>query len=116
MDTLEILQAKVSDTEAGAVDLLMALEEVEQYIKTYCNITSVPKALRFVHANMAADLVHARFGSSGDAIKPHEIVSIQVDDVSVQSSREARSHHIDLDDLLYNYRSQLNKFRRLVWR
>ncbi|MGI5829782.1 MAG: hypothetical protein ACOX8U_06420 [Bradymonadia bacterium] len=115
MDALEILRHKVSDTNASEFDIKLALEEAEQYIKNYCHISRVPKELRFTHANMASDLIHAQFGSQSEAIKPHEIVSIQVDDVSIHTSPDARAHKINLDDLFYDYKAQLNKFRRLRW-
>ena len=47
-------QKKVTFTDD---EILAALEEVEQVIKNYCSIPSVPDALRYTWCNMSIDLL-----------------------------------------------------------
>lgn len=111
MDTFAIIKAKVKDTDASDFDIELAMEEAALCIQNYCHIASVPRELRFTHANMAADIIRASHASSDD-IKAHEITSISVDDTRIVAQR---SHVVDLDKLTHNYTAQLNKFRRMRW-
>jgi hypothetical protein len=107
----EILIRKLDGLPFTEGQLDTALEEVEQCIKTYCNISAVPDALRFTWANMAADILRAAAGVSA-GIPANEIASIAVGDVTVTRKRSAA---LDLDDLVLSYRAQLNQFRRFAW-
>lgn len=131
MTVLEILQTKVTVSTITETQLQQALDEVEQEIKNYCNIDEVPEELNYTWANMAMDLVlyghevttavGADITASADA---SDVSSIQVGDTRIELKGNAgesarakalRSHKPNLDTLLFNYRSQLNKFRRMVW-
>lgn len=107
----EILIRKLEGQPFNDGELDTALEEVEQCIKNYCNRSSVPDALRFTWANMAADLLRATGGGSA-TIPAGEIASISVGDVTVTRKR---SGDAELGELVSSYRSQLNAFRRMRW-
>lgn len=105
----------------------IALAEVDQSIKNYCHIDCIPKELLFVRANMVIDLVRYN-----EANKPSEdgqvqadtkvgpLTSIKAGDVQYNfgdggsKSQTHNSHIGNLDEIVMNYTSQLNEFRRLV--
>lgn len=108
----EILLRKLEGKAFTEGELDVALEEVEQCIKNYCNLRSVPAALRFTWANMAAELLSQSPQSGGNTIPANEIASIAVGDVTVTRKRSSAA---ELDDLVLSYRTQLNQFRRMRW-
>lgn len=120
----------ISSEEKGLDDdqLLFLVQEVEQAILNYCNICQVPKELEFVWASMTVDsalyMIESNYAPKDpmDALDPSDLSSIKVGDVSVfvgdkyrsnERSRTLQSHNANLDDIVYNYREQLNHFRRL---
>jgi len=130
MTAAEILDVKLLALGITILDTTMLLEEVAITITNYCNILSVPDGLVFTHANMALD--YARY--QDELIKtPAQIddVNINIDSISAvkvgdtnvtlggnkgtQRSKLINSHQIYLDGLLLNYKTQLNKFRRVGW-
>lgn len=119
MNANEILQAKARGLDGATPDVQkMALEEVKVFIKNYCRISYVPTELNFVWANMAFDLLqgaYLRESTMGDAISPTEASSMTVGDMSISRGSDTINHKITLDDLLLNYKDQLNKWRRIDW-
>lgn len=132
MTVEEIVQAKINDDLIPDIDITMAVEEVEQVIKNYCNILTVPEELKYTWANMAVDLLlytkvsRADFDVSGDAetIGINDIQKIELGDTELwlgntsrtsKTSRALASHTAALDRLVMEYKSQLQKFRRMVW-
>ena len=57
MTILEIVNLKIVDATITEPEKALAVGEVEQVIKNYCNIDEVPEALNYTWANMAVDLV-----------------------------------------------------------
>lgn len=122
-------------------DWLNVIERVEQEIKLYCNIRSVPKALKYTWASMCVDYMRYWLAVSNndagnqsenpdDAVANMVQESIKVGDADVKLANRSLavtdtggrarvaalgSHQPDLDDIIFNYRAQLNKFRRMVW-
>lgn len=109
-------------------DILLALQEVEQAIKNYCSISEVPEALKYTWCNMSIDLLlynHEVNTTPDDvlnAFDPSDVSTIKVGDTSLslgdkyrnnQRSRTLQSHEADLDEIVMNYKAQLNHFRRL---
>jgi hypothetical protein len=116
MDILEIIKAKVpNDKLPNAVLLDMYIEEVRQSILTFCNRTDIPAELTFVHANMVVDLINGE-NRKAELDAQKEVTSIKEGDVQVnfggakQSSSESATQQI-----LYNYKSQLLRYRKLRW-
>lgn len=104
------------------------LKEVEQVIKNYCRIPEVPVALKYTWCNMSLDLllynheVNTMPDDVLDAFDPSDVSTIKVGDTSISlgdkyrnnaRSRTLQSHNANLDDIVTNYRAQLNQFRRL---
>lgn len=122
-------QQKVTAFAATTNDAKMALSEVEQAIKTYCCIPSVPDSLHFVWCRMAIDLINFDHETATkpedvlDAFDPSDVSTIKVGDTSIslgdkyrsnQRSRILQSHQSNLDDIVMNFRAQLNMYRR-IW-
>lgn len=131
MDVLQIVKLKEKSIQLVDSDWLLAIEEVEQAIKNYCNIDKVPEELKFVVANMVIDLVRyqkandVEAGVELDNLGAGDIASISIGDTSIklatndeaasQSTAARKSHIPDLDEIVMNNRAHLNRFRRMVW-
>lgn len=113
----DIIKAKTSGIELHDEEIDLALEEVEVAFKNYCNRHDIPDRARFLVANLAVDLLKSQHtgNSDGSDIPAGELGSITVDDVSLSFDASKRSHVINLDDILLNYREQLNQFRKMRW-
>jgi len=87
------------------------LDDVFQIIKDYCHIKEVPEALNSTVLKMAIDLY--RNQNLGEEETPlGSISSITEGDISVSYRSSANEFK---DSLLNDYKSQLNKYRKLVW-
>lgn len=132
MDILEIIDAKLSNISIPSAEKLLAIEEVELVIKNYCNINNVPEELKFTWANMTIDLLRYQHESnlsteaSGniDDINIGDVSSLKIGDTSVNLGSGSisnahniamRSHYPNLDEIIMNYKSQLQRFRKMVW-
>ena len=130
MTVLEIVQAKLGESGASLspLSLELAIAEVEQAIKNYCSISSVPNALRFTWANMAVDLLRYELASSegpneDEEVDMNGVSSIRMGDTTINLGgganssygRAINSYKANLDDIVMNHREQLHKFRRMVW-
>lgn len=121
MTALEIVFAKLH-TEDG-VPYQVAIEEVEQAIKNYCNIDKVPEELKFVVANMAVDLIRYEQAAKDalEEISPTDISSIKIGDTSINLGKSSTTDSVhsrrisNVNKVVLNYTDQLNKFRRMVW-
>ena len=131
MDYLElVLIVKQKQKKATFTDseILAALQEVEQVIKNYCLIPAIPDALRYTWCNMSIDLLlynHEANTAPDDVLEafdPSDVSTIKVGDTSISlgdkyrsnaRSRTLQSHQANLDDIVTNYKAQLNQFRRL---
>lgn len=131
MDYLELIQIiKNKRHKIVFVDseIEACLKEVEQVIKNYCRIPEIPVALKYTWCNMSLDLllynheVNTMPDDVLDAFDPSDVSTIKVGDTSIslgdkyrnnQRSRVLQSHNANLDDIVTNYRAQLNQFRRL---
>lgn len=110
------------------------IDEVRQAICNYCNIDFVPAELKYVWANMAVDYFRwvdsLAASHSAGAILPGKSVPSRVSslkegdttigfnaDTSSQFSQAGNAHAIGavLDQVVMNYRDQLNRFRKVVW-
>lgn len=114
-------------------DVLSYVREVEQFVINYCCVPEVPEALIYTVANMSIDLLgfyeirkqDAQAGSNeGDS--GLELVggvsSVKVGDTTIKvgdvggtiATNTRNSHKANLDEIVMNYLSQLNMFRR-IW-
>lgn len=133
MEPLQIITFKLSNynIQWSNENIQIVLDEVDQFIKTYCQINSIPKEINYIRANLVVDYI--RYLNANDPTKEKD-VEINVDPKvgaltyitsgavsygfasnSTGKNSIANAHTSDLDELLNNYKSQLNKFRRVVW-
>ena len=130
MTPLEILANKLTDPEITEAQRQLAIEEIGQEIRIYCNREDVPVDLRFVWANMAADLLRyeqeenrAPDEESGEADLAGKVSAISEGDTSVSfgnksvaeadRERQLGERRTMLDALILNYREQLQRHRKV---
>jgi hypothetical protein len=128
MTVNEIVRAKIKDEAITELDIQLAIDEVEEVIKNYCNIDTIPDALKFTWANMAVDLIRYQYESNiGEddvlaGIDASDVSNLKIGDtqIALQGNNSERgkilkSHRPDLDQIVMNNKQQLNRFRRMVW-
>ena len=128
-ERVAFVQKKITTFTTTEDIVIDALAEVEQSIKNYCAVATVPDALHFVWCRMAVDLLtfdHEMATNSSDvldAIDASDVSAIKIGDTSIslggkslsnQRSRVLQSHLSNLDDIVTNFRAQLNLYRR-IW-
>lgn len=116
MDVFEIVKGKLPVEKLPSDTILaMHVAEVGQTILTYLNRSDMPKELAFVHANMVVDLI------TGEERKANpegqqSVSSIKEGDVQVQfGSAKVESRERATERLLFDYSTQLNRYRKLRW-
>lgn len=110
-------------------EVILSLAEIEQTIKNYTNRAEVPLELHFVWCRMTIDLLRYDLESNTtpsdvfSSFDPADVQTINIGDTSItfgdkyrnnQRSRILQSHQAKLDDVVMNYKAQLNQFRRLL--
>ena len=128
MTILEIVNLKMMDVTITELEKELAVGEVEQVIKNYCNIDEVPEALNYTWANMVVDLIKYNYESNNsggdvlDSVDASDVSNIKIGDTQIalqggssDRSRTLKSHRPNLDQIVMNNREQLNRFRRMVW-
>lgn len=92
-------------------DLLFALEDIENIVKDHCNITEIPEGLNTTVIRMARELyMNENLGS--DTVALGSVSSISEGNTSTSFRSSASEFK---DSLLKDYKSRLNKYRKLVW-
>lgn len=113
----------------GPLEVTMYIAEVEQAIKNFCNIDTIPEGLKYVWANMVVDmaLYNIELEKGADEIilgALSNVESAKVGDTDVKLGEKSSSsertkllnaHAVNLDNIVMNYRDSLYKYRRLVW-
>ncbi|MBG9548343.1 head-tail connector protein [Cytobacillus firmus] len=111
---IEIIKSKLPNPPDDN-ELESHIEEVAQSILNYCNISEVPEALRFVHANMVVDFIKIQ-NRSNDSEGQQAVTSIKEGDVTVQfGSVKKESGEQVMENILFDYKDQLKRFRKLRW-
>lgn len=106
-----LLGIAVADTTQDA-NLLFILEDIEEIVLNYCNLSKLPAGLVHTGYRMAVDL-YRNENLGDDEAATGAVVDIEEGDTKVQFNKS-------LDDsftgtLLKNYLPQLNRYRKLVW-
>lgn len=128
MTILEIVKAKIKNEAITELDIQLAISEVEEVIKNYCNIDTIPEALKFTWANMSVDLVRYQYESNISAddvlagIDASDVSNLKIGDTQIalqgnnsERGKTLKSHRPNLDQIVMNNKQQLNRFRRMVW-
>ena len=103
---MEIINIVLTELELSEPTALIELDiaRVTQQVKNYCNLEEIPEALNFTIADMVADLQRARSGNN-----------VTVTDVDMGDTSYSFSVDDAIDNLVRDYKSNLNSFRRLRW-
>ena len=125
------IRAKYIEAAFSNDELADYVDEVHQKVLNYLNVDKLPKELYFVLVNMCVDYlryVNAQQNEDNpDAeveIGLGDISSVNIGDTSINigkgnsdslSTKDLKAHLSNLDDIIFNYREQLNMFRRMRW-
>jgi len=128
MTVNEIVRTKIKNEAITELDIQLAINEVEEVIKNYCNIDTIPEALKFTWANMSVDLVRYQYESNISAddvlvgIDAGDVSNLKIGDTQIalqgnnsERGKTLKSHRPNLDQIVMNNKQQLNRFRRMVW-
>ncbi|EGT5474328.1 TPA: phage head-tail connector protein [Clostridioides difficile] len=88
------------------------LEDVEEIVKNYCNVSVIPEGLNSTVLRMAIDMYKNESLGSED-IALGSISSISEGDTSVSYRSSASEFK---ESLLKDYKSQLNRYRKIRWK
>ena len=119
-DVLDIIRTKLTATDISTNTelILNCIDEVCEAVKIYCNIQNVPADLKYTIANMSIDLMvsMANKGLIQDAklssLSQDNIASIKDGDSEIKFKTSSTSK---MNEIVLNYKSQINKFRLLKW-
>lgn len=114
MDLVDIINAKLPiEIRPDEVTLSFYISEVECTIKNYIKRSVVPGELKFVHANMVVDLIKSTKRTEDEK---QSVSSIKEGDVQVQfGAVKKEAGERETESLIFNYKDQLKRFRRLGW-
>jgi hypothetical protein len=109
---------KLSDDSLKEI-ALEYIEEIENRILHYCNITEVPVGLKFTWVSMTMDVLRVELPSE-DAIAEtaDSGTNVKIGDTSVnQAGGKAITNmsKSSIDDVVLNYKIDLNRYRKLKW-
>lgn len=105
------------------------VDEVSQGVKNYCMIPNILMPMKYIVANICTDYILYDNELAKDInideldIDPADLSSIKIGDLNIGLGDKYRSnmrktflnaHDFDLDKLILDYKSQLNRFRR-IW-
>lgn len=105
----ELLELSGEDTSRDT-SLQFILDDVQETILNYCNLEEMPSGLINTAYRMAIDLY--RYDAPGEAAAPMRVSSISEGDTSTSFGRV--SDELE-GGILRDYKSQLNRYRKLRW-
>ncbi|OMF95133.1 hypothetical protein [Paenibacillus sp. FSL R7-0273] len=95
--------------------LIFALESIVQAIKTFCNITSIPRELDTVVLQIAEDFYRAKYATEFEQTAP-TVTSIKRGDVTTTFGGSKAVVTVGSGAaFVRNYEAQLIAFRRMRW-
>ncbi len=110
MDRLETLKQLLGITgDEKDVLLNFVLNDTEETVKNYCNIEEIPEALQYTVIRMATDIYRNEW--LGDDTIPTAVKSISEGDTSTSFGAVESAGYAQT--ILKDYRTQLNRFRRI---
>ncbi|MBU3193471.1 phage head-tail connector protein [Clostridium algidicarnis] len=111
LEKLKMLLGIPLDDNSKGFLLEFTLEDVEQTIKDYCHIKEIPETLNNTVLKMAMDQYrNENLGEEESSLG--SISSISEGDTSISYRSSATEFK---DSLIKDYKSQLNKYRKLAW-
>lgn len=110
---LEILKSLLGIPD-NSKDILLQLtiSQTEETIKNYCNVEEVPEGLKNTAYRMAMDIY--RNEQPGETEKPQAVKSVSIGDTSTSFGDTVSSDYVQ--SVLKDYKGQLNRYRRVVFK
>lgn len=118
-DQWEILK-KLIGNDAKEESLFFALENAKEIVKNYCHIKTIPDGLTFTVVRMAADIYMneaiLQTGADKNSAEKGVVSSIKEGDTTTEFSYDSSKQVQEFfhNGLLKNYRSQLNRYRKVI--
>lgn len=113
MEAAKLKELLGIEDESKDVILEFVIADVEETIKNYCHVDEMPDGLQNTGYRMAMDLYrNENIGSESAAVG--SVSSITEGDTST-SFRQYVDDNFK-DTVLKNYKSSLNRYRKVVWR
>lgn len=113
MEVAKLKELLGIEDESKDVILEFVIADVEETIKNYCHVDEMPDGLQNTGYRMAMDLYrNENIGSESTAVG--SVSSITEGDTST-SFRQYVDDNFK-DTVLKNYKSSLNRYRKVVWR
>lgn len=121
------VQNRLGDNQMNPCSLHSYIEQIEYTIKNYINRNYVPEPLKFVVLTMTMDLLKSEAlngfidNEALSDIGLGSLSSIQDGDSEIKfntssSTKTSTGAHVaDVDSIIYNYKSQLDKYRLTKW-
>lgn len=116
-DVLSLVKSRLQITD-NARDALITgfVEELEQRILSFCNIDAVPDGLKFVWASMTIDVLKVEQQTLPEVAAATPVATeIKLGDTTVKEAVGTAAKKSALDDIVLNYRIDLNRYRKLRW-
>ncbi|MGD9678424.1 MAG: DNA-packaging protein [Vulcanibacillus sp.] len=116
--TLIKIRLQVSD---DSLDVLITsyINEIGQRILNYCNLLEVPLELEPIWASMTIDALRIEQPSISEVANTNGgAVELQIGDTSVKPSGNSgitNNSKSVIDNLVLNYRIDLNRYRKMRW-
>lgn len=92
------------NVDALTPQMELDIEQVCQQVKNYCHITEIPEELNFTVAEMIMDLQRERTGEK-----------INFTDANMGDTSYSFDADNSIDGLLRDYKTDLQRFRKLRW-
>ena len=89
------------------------IQSTSQYILNYCNLKELPIELHPILVEMTC--LRIRYNTNGIGTGVKNIASVSDGSQSVNYALAGQRSFSSDDDLLNQYKTQLNRFRRLKW-
>lgn len=119
------IQKRLGDNQMDPCSLHCYIEQIEYTIKNYINRNYVPEPLKFIAVSMTMDLLKSEATNGfvdNEALSDIGISSLSSikdgdSELKFRTSTSGNSgvHVADVDSLIYNYKSQLDKYRLTKW-
>lgn len=113
MEVAKLKELLGIEDESRDVILEFVIADVEETIKNYCHVDEMPDGLQNTGYRMAMDLYrNENIGSESAAVG--SVSSITEGDTSTSFRQYVDDNFKDM--VLKNYKSSLNRYRKVVWR
>ncbi len=113
---LNIVRTRLNLTNEQDALITSYVQEIGQRILHFCNIDEIPEALYYVWASMVIDVLRIEQPQLFE--QDLNTLNVRIGDTQIMPASPkgmtATSKSV-IDSIVYNYRTDLNRYRRLRW-